>query len=204
MIVKIKLRSFNNGLSVVVIIFALYIIVAPFLPKLLFLLRDKSPEAQAPYSGQLAEDVGSSTTAPPPEDNRLVIPSISLNQPIFESPNIGVISAGGTWRRPNTSDPTKDSNTVIVGHRYYGQNTSTFYNLDQIKIGDKIATYWEGTEYVYSVTEITVVAPSRIDIEAPTDEKQLTLYTCHPLWTSKNRLVIIAKPVVSNDENQGV
>lgn len=200
-----NLRTFNNLLSVLVIIIALYIIIAPFIPKIQFLLRDKSPEVTAPYSGRLAQDTGSNSTASIPADNRLVVPSIGINEPIKESSNIWVIRYGGTWRRPSSANPSLGGNTVIVGHRYYGSEGSTFYNLDQVAIGDEIAAYWEGVEYVYKVTEITVVDPSQVRIEAPTADKRLTLYTCHPLWTSKNRLVIVAKPVESKttDKNEG-
>jgi LPXTG-site transpeptidase (sortase) family protein len=49
--------------------------------------------------------------------------------------------------------------------------------------------------------ESKIVDPSAVEIEAPTTQKQLTLYTCTPIWTAKERLVIIAKPTDPNSAN---
>ena len=113
----------------------------------------------------------------------------------MEGNSIAIISKGGTWRRPQSATPLDDGNTVIVGHRYYGSNVSTFYHLDKVLVGQKLALYWEGQEYLYEVTESKVVGPSAVEVEAPTQDKRLTIYTCTPIWTAKNRLVIIAKPL---------
>jgi len=198
---KLSLRHFNNFLTVIVVSLGSYLILAPLLPQIAYFFSDKSPAAIAPYAGGLASSEGNDNPLPIPEDNRLVIPGIGVNEPIFEGDNIWVINNGGTWRRPNTSYPTDDNNTVIVGHRFYGNNTSTFYNLDKVELNEKLALYWEGEEIIYEVTEITVVDPSAVEIEAPTTEKQLTLYTCTPIWTAKDRLVIVAVPVASQIED---
>lgn len=190
-----SLRKFNNCLSALVILLGLYIALSPFLPQIAYLLRDKSPNVSAPYSGSLAESVGSTATAQTPTDNRIVIPGIQLDEPIIESNTINSIQDGGTWRRPNSKTPNIDGNTVIVGHRFLGSNVSTFYHLDKLKVGQKMAVYWEGTEILYEVTEVKIVDATALEIEAPSKEKKLTLYTCHPIWTAKQRLVVIAKPV---------
>lgn len=197
-----SLRKWNNFLSVIVIVLGLYIAISPFIPQITYWFRDTSPETTVPYVGTLASNNGSTTDTPIPQDNRLVIPSIGIDEPIKESSNIGVIRDGGTWRRPNTAHPTEKDNTVIVGHRYYGTNASTFYHLDKVSVGDQMAVYWEGSEIVYEVTEIKIVDPSQVSIESSTDEKQLTLYTCDPIWTAVNRLVIIAKPIAEPKGDQ--
>jgi LPXTG-site transpeptidase (sortase) family protein len=198
---KLTLRRFNNLLSVVVIGLGLYISLTPFLPSITFIFQDKSPEARAPYAGALADVEGSSTTAQTPDENRLVIPSIQVDEPILEGSNIGLITNGGTWRRPTTATPFDDNNTVIVGHRWYGNNISTFYHLDKVEVGQQMAVYWEGEEILYEVTEKKIVDPAQVEIEAPTAERQLTLYTCDPVWTAKNRLVIVAKPVLPGNQD---
>ena len=194
------LRKTNNILVVIALLLSLYIIVNPLTPSIRFVFRDKSPETIAPYSGELAEVYGSEPTSQIPKDNRLVIPSIGIDEAVLESDNIGVIDNGGTWRRPATSTPNKGGNTVIVGHRFYGQGGSTFYNLDKLSINDTLAVYWEGKEYLYSVADVKVVRPSSIEIEAPTADDRLTLYTCTPLWTARDRLVIIAKPIETKSQ----
>lgn len=194
-----SLRRFNSFLSFIVILLGLYIAITPFLPQISYWLRDKSPEYTAPYGGELAKAEGSDSSAPVPIDNRLVIPSIGINEPIIEGSNIWVITNGGTWLRPKSASPDGNGNTVIVGHRFYGNDISTFYHLDKVKIGQLMAVYWNGKETLYEVTETKVVDPTAVGIEAPTSEKQLTLYTCTPIWTAKNRLVVIAKPVLQGE-----
>ncbi len=196
---RLSHKNINNTLSLVVILLGLYIALSPFLPQIGFWLRNKSPDTIAPYAGALAESVGSDSTAAP-DGNRIVIPDIALDEPILEGNSINVINNGGTWQRPQSKTPLENGNTVIVGHRFFGNNTATFYNLDKVKPGQKIAIYWEGQEVLYEVTESKTVEPSAVEIEAPTHEKQLTLYTCTPIWTAKNRLVIIAKPINLNLE----
>ena len=40
-----------------------------------------------------------------------------------------------------------------------------------------------------------VVDPTQIEIEAPTDDPILTLYTCTPVWTAAQRLIVRSKLV---------
>jgi len=157
-------------------------------------MRDTSPEVVAPYVGELAKTESSKTSAPVPEENRIVIPSIGVNEPILEGSGIGVIERGGTWRRPNTVNPGESGNSVIVGHRYYGNDVSTFYHLDKVEVGQLFAVYWEGSELLYEVTETKIVDASAIEVEGSFNDDRLTLYTCHPIWTAKERLVVVAKP----------
>ena len=195
-----KLRTFNNLFSVVVILLGLYISISPFLPQIAYLTRDTSPEAGVPYGGALASSVGASVESSLPKENRIVIPSIQVNEPIIESSSINAIKDGGTWRRPKSSDPTRGGNTVIVGHRFYGNNVSTFYHLDKVLSGQKLAVYWQGVEYMYEVVETKVVEADQVQIESPTADARLTLYTCTPIWTAKQRLVVIAKPVIPQED----
>ncbi|HZM63945.1 MAG TPA: sortase, partial [Candidatus Saccharimonadales bacterium] len=55
-----------------------------------------------------------------------------------------------------------------------------------------IFLYWEQTKYHYKVQEVFVVKPTAVEVESATDEDVLTLYTCTPLWSGRDRLVIRA------------
>jgi LPXTG-site transpeptidase (sortase) family protein len=192
---KLNLRTFNNFLSVIVVILGLYISVTPFIPELTYMFQDKSPEAKAPYAGELAKSEGSTSTDSIPQDNRIVIPSIQVNEPINEGANIWTINEGGTWRRPGTATPLDENNTVIVGHRFFGNNVSTFYHLDKVEVGHTLALYWEGEEILYEVADKSVVDETAVEIEGPSTRKKLTIYTCDPVWSAANRLVITAYPI---------
>lgn len=188
----------NDGLTAIVILLALYIAISPLLPNISFLFRDDSPNSVAPYAGALADFNGSSSDESP-EDNRLVIPSIGLDEPIYESSYISVIADGGVWHRPNSVIPTGTGNTVLVGHRFYGNNVSTFYHLDKLVEGEVFAVYWEGEELLYRVASKRVVEATETSIEEATVQRQLTMYTCHPLWSSSQRLVVVALPLSADN-----
>ena len=175
-------------------VFGLYIAIYPFIPELTFLVRDDSPETVAPYTGRLAIRAGSSGSQTP-QGNRIVIPSIGVDEPILESSTISAIDDGGTWRRPNTSVPVEGSNTVIVGHRWFGNSVSTFYHLDKLDIGEVFAIYWEGQEILYRIASKGVVDATEVAIENPTSQPIVTIYTCDPVWSAANRLVITATPL---------
>jgi sortase A len=80
----------------------------------------------------------------------------------------------------------------LVGHRFTYAGAAVFYNLDKVKSGDQIIVYWHGKAYEYKVFNISQVSPNKASVEAPTNESILTLYTCTPLLTAKDRLVIQA------------
>lgn len=191
-----NLRRFNNILSVFVILLGFYIASAPFLPGVELWIKKRTDKTHGiPYSGSLSVDDNTVTRPDPPKDNRIVIPSINLNEPIKEGNGIWVIGEGGTWHLPKSVDPPDQGNSVIIGHRFYGSKGSTFYNLDKVKLDEKLAVYWQGKEYIYQVNSIKTVPPTAVEVENQTPDRRLTLYTCTPLWTAKNRLVITALPV---------
>lgn len=178
---------------------SLYIIVTPFLPHVsLWWDRFRDDTSGLRYSGRLAAAEGQSENdnleAVPPTENTVVIPGIQVDEAIIEGDVPGTVDLG-VWRRPQTSTPDKGSNTVIVAHRFAYDSGATFYHLDKIKVGDKFAVWWEGEEYVYEVFEQKVVPATAIEIEGPTAEPIVTLYTCTPVWTAVDRLVVIARLV---------
>ncbi len=126
--------------------------------------------------------------------NRLIIPTIGVHIPIVEGNDESVLNRGA-WRRPNASTPDKGGNTVITGHRfhYIPPNNKTFYNLNKVGIGSKVIVFWNDEEYRYTVYERFVVQPQQTEIENPMEGNILTLYTCHPLWTADQRLVVRAR-----------
>lgn len=84
---------------------------------------------------------------------------------------------------------------MLVGHRFTYDGNGVFYHLDKLKVGDQLAVFWEGKKYQYTVTETKVVPATATEVEDQTQDPQLTLYTCTPLWSAKDRLVVIAKPL---------
>lgn len=192
---KLSLRNFNNLLSIVVLLLGVYVIAVPFLPQIAFWLSKPyyNPPAYA-SSSPIKENEQDAEVAPrnPPE-NMLIIPSLQLEQVINE----GDVRAlrKGVWHRPLTSAPDLGGNMVLVGHRFTYDDPAVFYHLDKIKQDDQIMLFWKGKRYDYTVSSSLVVPPSATWVEADSEQPMLTLYTCTPLWSAKERLVIQAQPI---------
>lgn len=180
------LKNINNFLFVLIIIVNLATLLQPLLPWI-------ANKFSKPV------DVGLYQTDKPSKkdlaNNKIIIPSIKLDKKINEGKNIAAANTG-PWRLPYTSTPEEGGNTVIVGHRfsYVNPDAASFYMLDGVNLKDKIYVVYDHKLYQYKVVDIKVVSPSEISVEAKTDKPRLTLYTCTPLWTATDRLVIIAEP----------
>ncbi|OGL24801.1 hypothetical protein A2884_02430 [Candidatus Saccharibacteria bacterium RIFCSPHIGHO2_01_FULL_48_12] len=190
---SIKLRYANWLLIFLIVVINGYIIVSPLLPQLDLWRRKQQTQAVAglPYKTE-TDQAKNDDRKEVPADNRLVIPKIALDQHIYQGTSPWLLHKG-VWARPNTSTPPKGGNTVLTGHRFTYDGPATFYSLDKLAKGDKVVVYWQGKEFNYTVTETKVVAPTAVEIEKATASDQLTLYTCTPLWSAKNRLVVVAK-----------
>ena len=182
------LRIFNNLLTVLVIILGFYLIFMPLWPQISFWLNNTFGSSNNPYQSILSTDDSKKNI---PKENRLVIPQMNLDAVINDGPYAGTLKKG-LWRRPSTSTPEKSGNTVIVGHRFTYRGPAIFYHLDVLKVNDSFSLYWNGKEYAYKVREVKVVEPNETSVEGPTTQPTLTLYTCTPMWTSKQRLVVVA------------
>lgn len=198
----------NIALVLAILLINAYILLDPFLPKLKLFYRKKqfASVQNIPYKTNLkgSESVNNKRKDVP-KDMRVVIPSIALDEHIYEGTNPRIIDKG-VWARPQGSTPDQGSNTVLVGHRFNYSKAASFYNLDKVKVGDYILVYWHEKEYNYQVTSTFVVAPTEVSVEAPSVAPQVTLYTCTPLWTAKDRLVLkatlINPEVLQNEKDQ--
>ncbi len=181
-------KRINDGLSIVVILLALYIILLPFLPNLLWFVRNELPLFNS------ETDTSISLESSKPEFNTLLIPSIDLEEQIYEGSDVSVVNKG-IWRRPMSSNPITGGNTVLAGHRFIYSGPAVLYHLDKVKVGDEVGVYWDDQLIVYEVEDVSVVSPAAVEIEAPTNDNRLTIYTCTPLISAKDRLVVIARPI---------
>ena len=84
-----------------------------------------------------------------------------------------------------------ESNTVLFGHSYHPTCGGVFNALHNAQPGQEIA--YRGQRWV-----VTDVHPSVKPADAhwlnPTAEPQLTLITCWPAYSSRSRLVVVARP----------
>lgn len=184
-----KLKKGNNILTGVAVLFAFYLIIFPFLPAISFAFKSFGQVEILPGG----EDITNNIVY---QNNQLIIEKIGVNEEVIETDTIKKVH-DKVWHRPGTGTP-QEGNMVLVAHRYAtigGNRASTFYNLPDLVVGDIISVWWEGVEYKYKVTETFLVTPDQVEIEAPTPERMLTLYTCTPLWKPTHRAVVRAIPI---------
>ena len=125
---------------------------------------------------------------------KLYIDSVNIEGNIFQGLTSQTMDKG-FWHFPTSVYPGQKGNTVIISHRYLHMPPAkdTFFNLDKVKKGDSIIVEQESDKYTYIVSEVRIVEKNDISVLQDSSGYQITLITCTPLWTSKQRLVIIAK-----------
>ena len=186
---RLRLRKVNNGLTVVAVLLALYLILAPVLPQVWWWLHHIHNKPN-PEIVQVVNSKPSSGAIP--SGYWLDIPRLSLHREIRTEPSVAFLDKG-PWHVFGTSTPDKSSNTVIAGHRFgFGTPYGPFYFLDKLQDNDRITVDWKGTEYTYKVVGMETVPPTKLSIQDPSKNPTLTLFTCTPIWSAKDRLVVHA------------
>jgi sortase A len=180
----------------------IYLIALPFYPvakyKLIYENTNTFPEAQDVEKAkeQVAEFKGVfPETEYAVSPHRLIISKIGVNAPIIvtESAEYGLHL--GAWHIPESSTPNKGGNTVITGHRfkYLPPNNMTFYLFHKLEVGDIVSVIWHEKDYFYKIKEIKIVDKTDFSILEPSEKPILTLFTCHPIYSTENRLVVIGE-----------
>jgi sortase A len=104
----------------------------------------------------------------------------------------------GPGHYPGTALPGQLGNLVISGHRTtYG---APFRKLDRLDTGDAIVVETRTAYFTYLVHRVFVVKPSAVEVTYPVPyhrgavptERLLTLTTCHPAYSAKQRLIVQA------------
>jgi sortase A len=147
-----------------------------------------SPELRQAYlDGKVA--VGDSLT-------RIKIPSIDVDVVVVEGTTASALRAGA-GHYPDTPLPCEVGNVAIAGHRTtYGR---PFHNVDRLKPGSKIVLETPIGTCTYEVTRDPFpVAPTALEVVANTpEEATLTLTTCHPKGSARQRLIVKATLISS-------
>jgi LPXTG-site transpeptidase (sortase) family protein len=132
----------------------------------------------------------------PPEKGepvgRLVIPKIDLDWTIVEGVGAAELRKG-PGHMPRTPVPGQYGNSVLSGHRTtYG---APFHNLDRLEPGDRFTVETLIGVHTYEVVSLRIVAPDHVWVIQHREGSWLTLTTCHPKYSSQQRLIVFAKLV---------
>lgn len=89
--------------------------------------------------------------------------------------------------------PGESGNCVLAAHRDYTFGTY-FSRLDELKEGDAVEVEYMGVSHSYRVIGSLVTTPDDLSVLMPTEKPTLTLITCHPRGSGKERLIVTAEP----------
>lgn len=133
---------------------------------------------------------------PPPEPRApepiiqigsIQIPKLGIDKPMFEGVSLTVLDHGpGHW--PGTAMPGHLGNSVIAGHRT--SHDKPFRHVDQLVPGDEVILNTLEGPFVYEVVETTIVTPDSLFIIDQTREYRATLFACHPVGSTRERIVV--------------
>jgi LPXTG-site transpeptidase (sortase) family protein len=196
-------------LEATAVVLVLYLIALPFLPSIKYQL-DYNKEKLSPvdYKDEelvkvqtVQEVTGLPETEYLESPDRVIIPKIGVNAPIIASQSAAYGLSKGSWLVPNTSTPDKGGNTVITGHRfkYLPPNNLTFYLFDKLETGDMFSVMWHDKAYYYRIKEVKIVDKTEISILNQTNEPVVTMFTCHPIYSTEQRLVVVGE-LINDDQ----
>lgn len=123
----------------------------------------------------------------------LTIPAIDLEDVVvFEGVDRQTLQSG-PGHMPNTPLPGQPGNAVISGHRT--THGRPFFDFDQLSLGDRIEVETSIGTHVYEIREIDVVLPTDVWVVDPRPGAWLTMTTCEPKFSARERLVVWAELV---------
>ena len=90
-----------------------------------------------------------------------------------------------------TSLPGTGGNFAIAGHRTtYG---APFGSLDRVQVGETIIFQTNTNQYKYKIIEVKIVSPEDNYVLENYGDDRITLTTCHPKFSAKQRLIVIGQ-----------
>lgn len=137
---------------------------------------------------------------------RIVIPDLDLESLVVEGTNMAALRAGA-GHYPTTPLPGEDGNVAIAGHRTtYGK---PFNRLHELTTGAEVRLETPLGTHVYEVAEppdghngracegaaCWITSPGDWSVINSTDTAVLTLTTCHPKGSARQRLIVRAELV---------
>ena len=120
------------------------------------------------------------------------VPVIGVDQVVFAGTDVKTLRSG-PGHMAGTAVPGQPGNAVLSGHRTtYGR---PFFDFDLLESGDRIEIETAIGVHVYEVREIQVVKPTDIWVTNDRPGGWLTLTTCEPKFSARQRLVVFAEMV---------
>lgn len=128
----------------------------------------------------------------------LTIPAISLEIPILEGTEEEVLNKGAGHLTQSGALAKENENFIIAGHRSHIKGR--FFNrLNDLEKGDVFYIQTSSEKLKYKIIKKRVILPTDFNALREIKGKALTtLVTCHPMYSSKKRLIIIAEQIAAD------
>jgi len=149
-------------------------------------LPGSDPAGEPVFYEELGADVAGEPVA------QIVIESAAVDHVVVEGVDRTSLRRG-PGHMPWTPLPGQPGNAVISGHRTtYG---APFHDLDAVEVGDEIVVETVIGRHVYEVRSVVIVDPTAVEVTHWRPGAWLTLTTCHPRFSARERLVVQAELV---------
>jgi len=108
----------------------------------------------------------------------------------------GTLDELGIGWYPHSALPGELGNFAVAGHRVtFGK---PFNQIAELEVGDSIVVRTTEVWYVYRVTEHLIVLPRQVEVVAPVPgdigaeptERFITLTSCHPMFSLRERYIV--------------
>lgn len=120
---------------------------------------------------------------------RIRIPVIGVDKIVVEGVALADLKKG-PGHYPETPLPGQEGNAAIAGHRTtYG---APFNRIDELVAGDEILVETVQGEFRYLVREQLIVSPTQVEVLDDKGDDRLTLTACHPKYSARQRIVVVA------------
>jgi sortase A len=130
-------------------------------------------------------------------------------RPVLEGTDLDTLTRGfGHYSQ--TVMPGRVGNFSMAGHRTtYGR---PLHNIDRLKKGDVIVVETKTSYIVYAVDRHVIVTPDRVEVLAPWPQRPgakatkawMTMTSCHPKFSARERYVVFASLVTSIPRANGL
>ena len=139
----------------------------------------------------------------------LQIPSIDLILPVLKRDSAADLDISAA-QVAGSAGPGETGNFIIAGHRQltYGRH---FNRLHEVKTGDLIEFTGPGETFIYRVFDTKIIQPEDTTVLEPSEEKLITLVTCHGTRRPFTRFVVQGRlledtfnPGTVLDQNSGI
>jgi len=129
-------------------------------------------------------------TPGPQQAIRIQIPGIGVDAPIVQGDGWEQLKKG-VGQHLGSANPGIRGNLVLAAHNdIFGE---IFRDLDRLNPGDLVIIYTNQRSFTYIVVDTKIVAPTMVEVMAPTSQSTTTLISCYPYLKDNKRIVVIAR-----------